>query len=436
MDVKDLSRIFFTTSFGRKIKCIPEFRDMFSIQCASDVTEYKDHLSQAARLKNKIYNFLFPMNEDIYNVARTFYTYNLLNDFIKRNDSIKLPADKHLDIGAGSGLHVRYFLGQGNSQSSIAIDNRMARLELSHKISVVLKELEKRKRSAEDRSLYNGAYAFIKGAVTSFLFPSLAKVYRREIDGLNISKFIDDVIRQKQIMSGVLGSLYRGWSVVFDPEVKNLILERERMFLPLGRESMDYDFSFSDEYENEEYLVKDIYEVEGQFNLITSFFALEYFDLEKIFQKINDLLASGGTFVFLTNHWWYTSNGTHIIGNFPYACQRLSFDDLSRYFKENHSEESGEMEEAYSYSLGTQRCVRDFEAAAEKSGLKLLAFERVAPVDLFNHKLGHRMLSPELACLMDGSSLNEVLEDIKKFNGGVELDDLKSSHILMAFGKE
>src|SRR5262249_1783693 len=80
-----------------------------------------------------------------------------------------------------------------------------------------------------------------------------------------------------------------------------------------------------------------------KFDLVTSVNAIEYIDYEKLFERVSLLLEEEGVFCFMVNYWWYPVNSTVIYGDFPYASQRLTKQDLRRYFDQNYPEQAPAM---------------------------------------------------------------------------------------------
>ena len=127
------------------------------------------------------------------------------------------------------------------------------------------------------------------------------------------------------------------------------------------------------------YIAGDVYEHNDKYDLVTAFFCLDYFDIEKAFRKISDLLVDDGTFFMAVNYWWYPVNASGIVGDFPYCCQRLTREDFQRYFQQHHPEEAADALQRYDYfhQAKLRPTLNDFAEIAARNGLTLLGTKRL-----------------------------------------------------------
>ena len=180
----------------------------------------------------------------------------------------------------------------------------------------------------------------------------------------------------------------------------------------------------------DENLHMDLMNTPGQYDLVTSFFCFDYLEINKALAKVRSLLAPGGVFVGQLEYWWWPINSTAIIGHFPYAGQRLTFEDLTRYYKENHPQLMDNLNYKYSYFHEGQQhpTIGDWFAAARENGLKPLAVERIVPKS-------HPSRLTDCPHQIFGASWfdhREVLRDIHQFKPDVTVDDLFTSAIRLA----
>lgn len=166
-----------------------------------------------------------------------------------------------------------------------------------------------------------------------------------------------------------------------------------------------------------------------KFDLIVSVNAIEYFNYEKLFKRVSDLLDDEGVFCFLVNYWWYPVNSTTIYGDFPYLCQRLTREDVKRYYQQHFPDRVAEMEHRYEYFNQGEAppVLNDFVNCAHRNGLALAGTERIMPKPWSRD---HR--SP-----FTGEDLPvlDVLEDVNKHRPDVTIEDLYTSHVMAAFRK-
>ncbi|MEG3637842.1 methyltransferase domain-containing protein [Magnetococcus sp. PR-3] len=185
----------------------------------------------------------------------------------------------------------------------------------------------------------------------------------------------------------------------------------------------------------DEFVVGDLYDQKEQYDLITAFNAICYFDYDRLFGKVSELLEEDGVFFFLADYWWFPANSTTIYGDFPYACQRLDREELERYFREHYPEHADDMLNKYDYFHEDARrpTVADYVAAAQKHGLSLAGAERLYPSEASND--GRTPVVPAELQRYADVDLNEVLEDIHRTRPDVTLEDLHTVHVMMAFVK-
>jgi SAM-dependent methyltransferase len=181
------------------------------------------------------------------------------------------------------------------------------------------------------------------------------------------------------------------------------------------------------------YTIGNVFDARGDYDLVTSFMALDYFDFDRIAAKVAQLLAPGGVFAFLVSYWWYPVNNTLLYGRFPYALQRLSPEEALRYFREVHPEISQEgVQKRLGYSDQKRLTVRDYQETASRAGLLPVASQRLHPDPWRNAR---SVLGPLEIDRRRGSSLDRVLADARAWKPGAEPDDLLASHVMMVFRK-
>lgn len=182
------------------------------------------------------------------------------------------------------------------------------------------------------------------------------------------------------------------------------------------------------------YIVGDVYQLDERFDLVTAFFCLDYFDIERVFAKIASLLVEGGTFFFAVSYWWYPVNSTGIVGGFPYCCQRLTPDDVRRYFEQFHPEEVEDVMRRYQYfHCGvTHPTLNDFVEIADRYDLALIGSDRLSPPRDVHHR---SVLTPRLLNQFGDSRLDRVLADLHRVRPDVGLIDLQTAYVMAAFEK-
>lgn len=182
------------------------------------------------------------------------------------------------------------------------------------------------------------------------------------------------------------------------------------------------------------YLVGDFYELDQTFDLVTSFLSLDYFDIGLLFEKTASLLEEGGVFCFMYGYWWWPINPTLLVGRFPYACQRLTPEDLQRYYEDNHPDLADRVAPLYNY-YHQGRCrptLGEIIELARRNDLWLLGSKRLQPT---HGEHATTPLTPQRLELQHPGILGNVLEDIRQFRSDVQLEDLQTFVLMAAFRK-
>jgi len=182
------------------------------------------------------------------------------------------------------------------------------------------------------------------------------------------------------------------------------------------------------------YLIGDFYQLKEPFDLITSVAALPYFDVEKMFAKVSELLPEGGIFFFLNDNWWFPVNSTLLVGHFPYVGQRLTEPDLCRYVEEFHPGELDDWMARYRYyHHGKEKPTLDgYVEIADRFDLELLGAQRLIPPHLSHFRA---VVSPKLLNQCDDTRLRDILEEIQQARPDVGLIDLMTRFYMAAFVK-
>lgn len=222
--------------------------------------------------------------------------------------------------------------------------------------------------------------------------------------------------------------------------LQDAIAPRARRNVPVGRvqfglapDTRHFTFAPRPGASLDRYTVGNVFDCAGQYDLVTSFMALDYFDFDAIAGKVSSLLVPGGVFAFLVSYWWYPINNTLLFGRFPYLLQRLAPSDALRYYREVHSALPIEgIERRLGYSDQRRLTVGDYEEIALSQGLRPVAAARLHPDP---HRNDRAVLGPFEIDRRPGSGLARVLDDARRWKPRLELADLLTSHVLMVFQK-
>lgn len=369
---------FFETSFGDRIEFVDGYRQSFppTPRRESNIAKGFDSSSMPPF---KISGFV-----------KDRYLYALIVDFL-HSIGERECFPKALDIGAAEGTQARYLRGSGKCDYVVAVDivDQAWRLSTSRFV----------------RSHLTFAYhQLIQGLKKWLLFPGLP--YRSNL----ISR---RSLSQLDRWSTHLYELF-GWVPDSSSTYYKLRLRRRPVI--------------------DDYIVGDAMDVDGEFDLITAFGGLEYFDVEEVMAKVGSLLNEDGIFAFVVDYWWHPVNVTSIVGDFPYACQRLNRDDFRRYMAEFHADEVDDVMEMYDYFSPTHPTLTTYGDVGEKNDLWLVGYHRLPVPE--NTTAYHSKLGPAHMNRFGDAKLTAVLDNIRRFRSDVTLADLNTYYLLMVFKKQ
>lgn len=184
----------------------------------------------------------------------------------------------------------------------------------------------------------------------------------------------------------------------------------------------------------DEFLDGDFYEVSGRFDFISILLTLPYFEPDEVMAKISELLDEGGIFVVLGENFWWPINSTQIVGDFPYAVQRLDRHDLEAYFRAYYPDEVNDILYRYDYFSRRDKkpTLDDYIEAASRQDLVLLGSQRLIPTGSVHRKTP---FPPFALDQYEETKLPDVLRDIHEFRTDVRLIDLRTAFYTAAFVK-
>lgn len=197
---------------------------------------------------------------------------------------------------------------------------------------------------------------------------------------------------------------------------------------------------------NISYTQKDIYDIKGKYDLVTSVSSLEFFKMKKIFKKVSNLLNKNGVFFIMVDYWWYPANSSGIYLDEPFKLQRNNFNKLKKTIK-NKNLDLNEIKRRYFYyhvGLDTKPTIDDYIKLAYKNNLRLQSFERHVPSEYIESRLNFipkdfvgsglnaKNKSPNKVKI---KNLNKVIKDIKKFQKNIKIEDLFTHYTYLIFQK-
>lgn len=319
------------------------------------------------------------LNELFTGFFKDFYKYSVVLDFLKSN-GLETHWDATLDIGGQEGYVSRFLHGEGRANTADCVE---------------IKNYENVLDNKKMNWLYNRY-----------------KIWRicKKI-GLDYKSKISKVTKALDAISASFG------------------------YYPSSNSSF-YNLKFTEKPEISNYIIGDILKLNKKYDFISSILSLEYFDHRVLFKKVSELLNEHGVFVFLVNYWWFPVNSTRLVGNFPYACQRLEKDDFIKYLKQFHATDVEDSLKTYDYFGGgieQKPTLTQYIQDAEKNDLQLISSYRFIPVSKNHTKTP---LAPTSLDNLSDFTLDEVLKDIHHFRSDVSLEDLKTAFVMAIFIKK
>jgi hypothetical protein len=185
-----------------------------------------------------------------------------------------------------------------------------------------------------------------------------------------------------------------------------------------------------------EYIAGDFLEIDParKFDLIASLLVMNYFDAEQKIAKVSSMLEDGGAFVLLVSSFWWPINASMVIGDFPYASQRLARPDLERYLKAHVPDDAEDGMKRYDYfhKTGHKPTLNDYIDMADRHGLSVMKADYLIPTATTHKKTP---LPPFALEDTTDHGLSAVLSDIQTHRPDVRLIDLKAAYVMAVFRK-
>lgn len=222
-------------------------------------------------------------------------------------------------------------------------------------------------------------------------------------------------------------------------DLQRAILEKARNPRQLMKEGTGwfpdrgfYGVKYVTEPKLDRYIVGNVYDLDEKFDLITSYTSFEWFEAQLILRKVSEMLEPGGIFYMWVSNWWSDVNVTRLTGHFPYACQRLTKDDYFRYLDECLPENAEAMKASYMWFDPSHPTLADYLDIGYANGMVPLEHKDYGRPLAFDDQIG---ISPLGQVALNGSILDEALEDIHQFRPDVRITDLMPFTHAMVFQK-
>ena len=316
-------------------------------------------------------------------VSKIVPTYQMIEMF--RDTRFEVPYGKTLDIGCGLGIHLRLLKAWGYIAEAVGID------------------------------IYDVCSGFNEARLSNLQFKF--KFLKQ------IEKIQDRIARRNQAQ---LNPVARAVMTKV-PTVRNFSKDYGH------RPDMSiYDLSFKKKPKVDRLILGNVFDHNEKYDLVTSFASLDWFTAAEIIPKVYDLLNEGGFFYVWVTNWWQSLNTSNIFGHFPFAPQRMTYDEFVDYVKTAIPDHADDIIKSYSYFDPSHPTLADYIEIGNRAGFVPLNWaENVHPETI---RASSSVTSLGIAEL-DPKEFQNALRDIQIISPEIRLHDLLPFSRSMLFYK-
>jgi hypothetical protein len=175
-------------------------------------------------------------------------------------------------------------------------------------------------------------------------------------------------------------------------------------------------------------------ELDDKYDFLLATTSMQYFSVREFLGKAYSLLEPGGVLLIWNAYWYWALIVSRLYGLFPWAVQRLTWEDYARYLKEYQPDqvENARMS-ADSFHKGEKiYALSDYIAAGEEAGFKQVANHRLMPFSGIKSEIGGWALEGDHGAVVQ----KDVLRDIHCFRSDIQAADLATQSVFLLFQKE
>ena len=367
-----MSAKFFETSFGHKIPIDDQYRRNLPSVANKANPENASSIQESGGGKAPA--------ESEYGIVSDVYQFAMMADWIDRSVIGDRRFDRMLDIGGSSGLMGQLFKSVGRVHT---VEN--------------IEILEFREPTFLDRTKQ------ILGRI---------QAGRKQLDSqprFRIKNHEKWVLSQLNLLQGMYP----------------YPIDRYSNFWKVGPDALS---------SLDRYILGDLLELNEKYDFLLSSTTMNHFSVDTYLRKAHSLLAPGGVILIWNTYWYWAMLISAVFGNFPWAVQRLTWEDFTRYVNEYQPGNLDTVQYAVNrFHKGEKRyTVNDYIAAGQQAGFKYLDHHRLVPFSGIHNQFGPWQLQGDHGIGVQ----KEVLRDIHHFRKDVELIDLSTHSIFLLFQKE
>ena len=205
-----------------------------------------------------------------------------------------------------------------------------------------------------------------------------------------------------------------------------------------------YHFLFNKIPKVDRFLVGDWFKkVDETYDIILNFQSMWLWDHKQVMKKISENLETAGLFCVMAPYSWAGRSGLDagyvIGGEFGYFEQRLTKNDIQRYYNKYKPEVAHLVDWGYNTTDSYRPTIQNYIDEARKHGLIIEGVKRIYDnlrYDLVsNGKIIYKNDLPNANRDTVEINIDEVLKNIHRFRTDVRLEDLLTRAVVMVFRK-
>jgi SAM-dependent methyltransferase len=398
METDSMADFSFSKSDGNKIEFSPGFFDFHersgiykpknaeiyaaSTNSASEDSKDYKNLEQRLAAQSRLGTFRSSLKLSGY-VSKIVPTYQMVELF--RDANAQIPSRNMLDIGCGMGFHLRLMRAFGLTNDAVGVD------------------------------IYDRSSEFDETSM-----PGLHRKFRLL---RHVERFQDRISRRPE----------GEWSP-FERAIMQRVptVKWFSQYYGSRPSASIYDLKFKAKPKVDRVITGNVYDIDGQYDLITSFASLDFFNRDEILKKVSALLPDGAYFYLWVTNWWHAINTNSIYGQFPFASQRLTREEFLSYAQAHHPDRSDNLMKAYDYSDPSHPTLSDYVDSGLRHGLVPVSWKENIVTSATRGKAG--MTSSGVAKLAP-DEFDEALSDINRHRPDVRASDLFPGTLSVLFQK-
>jgi hypothetical protein len=391
---------FFKTSFGHEIPIVEDYRRSLPPPRDNAALVGSSSIQQTLGAKGP--------EESDFGIVSDVFQFAMMADWFSRTVASGRRYERMLDVGGSTGFIGQLFKATGHVR---AVEN-IEVIDFSESLSIERARLFLRKIQNGRKQLYTPAClqppspdaVSWRGAVRALLSPrhrSAPGAIATNEDQIWVLQQLDHMISTYPFPIDEHSHYWR-----IDPDVE-LSLDR--------------------------FILGDLFELDEKYDFLLVSTTMQHFSVAPFLEKAYALLEPGGILFIWNAYWYWVLIVNRVFGEFPWAVQRLTWDDFARYLKEYQPDQidNARLSVEVFHKAEKRYTVNDYIAAGEAAGFRQLDHHRLVPFSGIKSDIGGWRLQGDHGPAVQ----KEVLRDIHCFRPDVELIDLSTQSVFLLFQK-